>query len=96
MIKPESPATAAAILASNDPAKTWHDYEQSNGKMALTIPKVIPPEKMKMLNVNQQLMDDLGANVTPAIYYMNKDNMLQQVVGLPDKEKLHIMMGEKE
>ncbi len=27
-----------------------------------------------MLNVNQQLMDDLGANVTPAIYYMNKDN----------------------
>ena len=28
--------------------------------------------------------------------YMNKDNMLQQVVGLPDKEKLHIMMGEKE
>ncbi|WP_227536458.1 hypothetical protein, partial [Klebsiella pneumoniae] len=24
------------------------------------------------------------------------DNMLQQVVGLPDKEKLHIMMGEKE
>jgi hypothetical protein len=30
------------------------------------------------------------------IYYMNKDNMLQQVVGLPDKEKLHIMMGEKD
>ena len=29
--------------------------------MALTIPKVIPPEKMKMLNVNQQLMDDLGS-----------------------------------
>ncbi|OFV47991.1 hypothetical protein BCR59_28160 [Klebsiella pneumoniae] len=23
---------------------------------------------------HQQLMDDLGANVTPAIYYMNKDN----------------------
>ena len=95
VIKPESPVTAAAILASKDPAKTWHDYEQSNGKMALTIPKAIPPEKMKMLNVNQQLMDDLGANVTPAIYYMNKDNMLQQVVGLPDKEKLQIMMGEK-
>lgn len=45
VIKPESPATAAAILASNDPAKTWHDYEQSNGKMALTIPKVIRRRK---------------------------------------------------
>ncbi|MEQ4939822.1 thiol:disulfide interchange protein DsbG, partial [Proteus terrae] len=58
--------------------------------------QAIPPEKMKVLNVNQQLMDELGANVTPAIYYMNKDNMLQQVVGLPDKEKLQIMMGEQE
>ena len=64
--------------------------------MALTIPQAIPPEKMKVLNVNQQLMDELGANVTPAIYYMNKDNMLQQVVGLPDKEKLQIIMGEQE
>lgn len=27
VIKPESPATAAAILAAKDPAKTWHDYE---------------------------------------------------------------------
>ena len=26
VIKPESPETAAAILASGDPAKTWHDY----------------------------------------------------------------------
>jgi thiol:disulfide interchange protein DsbG len=52
--------------------------------MALTIPANLSPEKMKMLNVNQQLMDD-WANVTPAIYYMNKDNMLQQVVGLPEK-----------
>lgn len=49
-----------------------------------------------MFNVNQQLMDDLGVNVMLVIYYMNKDNMLQQVVGLLDKEKLYIMMGEKE
>lgn len=45
VIKPESPVTAAAILASKDPAKTWHDYEQSNGKMALTIPKLSRPRK---------------------------------------------------
>lgn len=37
-------------------------------------------------------MDDLGANVTPAIYYMNKDNVLQQVVGLPDNAQLETMM----
>ncbi|SQC23699.1 thiol:disulfide interchange protein DsbG [Klebsiella pneumoniae] len=32
VIKPESPATAAAILASSDPAKTWHDYDNRMGK----------------------------------------------------------------
>ncbi|MDW2643931.1 thiol:disulfide interchange protein DsbG [Citrobacter sp. HN-141] len=95
VIKPESPATAAAILASKDPAKTWHDYETSGGKMTLTLPATPPAEQMKTLNINQKLMDDLGANVTPAIYYMSKDNTLQQAVGLPDKEKLDIIMGAK-
>jgi thiol:disulfide interchange protein DsbG len=73
VIKPESPATAAAILATKDPAKTWHDYEASGGKMKLEIPASVPAEQMKLLNINQKLMDDLGANVTPAIYYMSKD-----------------------
>ncbi|MBA7729129.1 thiol:disulfide interchange protein DsbG [Citrobacter freundii] len=93
VIKPESPATAAAILASKDPAKTWHDYEASGGKLTLKMPETPPSGQLKVLNINQKLMDDLGANVTPAIYYMSKDNTLQQAVGLPDKEKLDIIMG---
>ena len=63
--------------------------------MKLQIPTSISPEQMKVLNINQKLMDDLGANVTPAIYYMSKDDTLQQEVGLPDKEKLNIIMGNK-
>lgn len=42
VIKPESPATAAAILAAKDPAKTRHDYEASAGKMKLEVPASIP------------------------------------------------------
>ncbi|QMI04470.1 thiol:disulfide interchange protein DsbG [Citrobacter sp. RHB25-C09] len=95
VIKPESPATAAAILAAKDPAQTWHDYEASDGKLALSVPASVPPEQMKTLNINQKIMDDLGANVTPAIYYMNKDNVLQQVVGLPEKAQLDAMMGNQ-
>lgn len=95
VIKPESPATAAAILAAKDPAKTWHDYEASAGKLALQMPTTPPVEQLKQLNINQKLMDDLGANVTPAIYYMSKDNTLQQEVGLPEKDKLNIIMGNK-
>ncbi|HHG8773925.1 TPA: thiol:disulfide interchange protein DsbG [Raoultella planticola] len=95
VIKPESPATAAAILSTRDPAKTWHDYEQSAGKMKIAIPADLSAEKMKIISDNQKLMDELGANATPAIYYMNKEKMLQQVVGLPEADKLPLMMGEK-
>ncbi|WP_270222179.1 thiol:disulfide interchange protein DsbG [Kosakonia cowanii] len=95
VIKPESPAAAAAILSAKDPAKSWHEYEQSNGKMTLALPKTIPPAIMRSLNLNQKTMDDLGANATPAIYYMNEENVLQQAVGLPDAEKLKTIMGEK-
>lgn len=95
VIKPESPAAAAAILSARDPAKSWHEYEQSNGKMTLALPKTIPPAIMRSLNLNQKIMDDLGANATPAIYYMNEENVLQQAVGLPDAEKLKTIMGEK-
>ena len=63
--------------------------------MLIKIPANLSPEKMKIVSENQQLMDELGANATPAIYYMNKDNMLQQVVGLPEADKLQVMMGEK-
>jgi len=95
VIKPESPAEAAAILSAKDPAKSWHEYEQSNGKMTLALPKTIPPAIMRSLNLNQKIMDDLGAIATPAIYYMNEENVLQQAVGLPNAEKLKTIMGEK-
>jgi thiol:disulfide interchange protein DsbG len=93
VIKPESPATAAAILTSKDPAKTWHDYEQSGGKLKLDIPANVALAQKEVLNNNQKLMDALGANATPAIYYLNDENMLQQVVGLPDPDNLKAMMG---
>lgn len=95
VIKPESTGAAAAILAAADPAKTWHDYERSGGKMALTTLPSTSPEQIKTLNANQAIMDALGASATPAIYYMNTNQELQQVAGLPDNTQLESMMGSQ-
>ena len=94
VIKPESQAYAAAIMSAPDPSQAWRDYEQSAGKVAPPLPARVAPEKAKAININQKLMDDLGASVTPAIYYLNDDGVLQQAVGLPDKEKLAAIMGK--
>lgn len=95
VIKPESPATAAAILATKDPAKTWHDYEASGGKMQITTSGEISAQHRQTLQTNEKLMDDLGANVTPAIYYMSQQQTLQQAVGLPDEKTLTLIMGSQ-
>ena len=63
--------------------------------MQLNVTANITSEQMKTLKDNENLMDDLGANVTPAIYYMSKDNTLQQAVGLPDNKTLNTIMGEE-
>lgn len=65
------------------------------GKLKLNVPANVSTEQMKVLSDNEKLMDDLGANVTPAIYYMSKENTLQQAVGLPDQKTLNIIMGNK-
>lgn len=75
--------------------KTWQEYEASGGKLKLNVPANVSTEQMKVLSDNEKLMDDLGANVTPAIYYMSKENTLQQAVGLPDQKTLNIIMGNK-
>ena len=40
-------------------------------------------------------MDSLGDNATPVIYYLNAENELQQVVGMPDAQQLEAMFGPK-
>ncbi|WP_038900846.1 thiol:disulfide interchange protein DsbG [Dickeya dadantii] len=94
IIRPDSGRYAAAILSAKDPARAWHDFELSNGKTVPPFPDATPANVVKKLQYNQQLLDELGANVTPAIYYMNADNALQQVVGLPDEKQLADMMGK--
>ena len=95
VIKPESTGAAAAILATSDPAKSWQDYEQSGGKVAPKAPQSASPDHLKTLKSNQAIMDALGASATPAIYYMDNQNELQPVAGLPNNEQLNIMMGER-
>nr|WP_235914524.1 thioredoxin fold domain-containing protein [Dickeya oryzae] len=94
IIRPDSGRYAVAILSAKNPAQAWHDFELSNGKTVPSFPDTTPPDVVKKLQYNQQLLEELGANVTPAIYYMNADSALQQVVGLPDEKQLADMMGK--
>lgn len=94
VINPKSGPYASAILNAEDAAKAWREYELSNGQK---IPSVTGTSKetFGILQYNQQLMDEMGAAATPAIYYMNDNRELQQVVGMPDEKQLEAMLGSK-
>lgn len=95
MLRPDSGQKAAAILMSKDPAKTLADYENSKGKLALQKPEKIDPAVGEALKDNLTLMDDLGGNATPSIYYLNAEGRLQQHQGMPDAETLNTILGDK-
>jgi thiol:disulfide interchange protein DsbG len=93
VINPQSGRYASAILSADDPAKAWSTYELSNGKTLPAFPETTPKAVFNAVQYHQQLMDETGANATPAIYYMNDKQELQQVVGMPDKKQLESMFG---
>lgn len=88
VIRPNSGQYAAAILSSQDPAKAWYDLESSDGKIKPELKGNTPPAVFKQIQQNQQLMEQTGASGTPAIYYLNKSQVLQQIIGLPDGEQM--------
>lgn len=92
-LNPKSGRYATAILNARDPAAAWREYELSGGKKVPHFEGVTPRDTFNLLQHHQKLMDDLGASATPAIYYMNEQNELQQVIGMPDEQQLREMFG---
>lgn len=88
ILKPESGRYASAILAAADPAQVWQDWEGSQGKNKPAFPDSTPRALFDQIQHNQALMQELGANGTPAIYYLNHEQKLQQIVGMPDKQQM--------
>ena len=94
-LNPKSGRNASAILNAKDPVSAWREYELSGGKKLPKPEGEASRETVAILQKHQTLMDSLGANATPAIYYLNAENELQQVVGMPDAQQLEAMFGPK-
>lgn len=96
VIKPESGRYAAALLSAENRTEVWQRYTLSNGKTVPHFAAGTNKAVWEEIQRNQQLMDDLGANATPAIYYLNARRELQQIVGLPDEKQFEEMMSKRE
>lgn len=96
ILRPESTPRAAAIMMAKDPSKALEDYENTHGKTSPSVPDTVNPDVASALKSNLQLMENLGSDATPAIYYLNPKGRLQQQQGVPpDDDTMNTIMGSK-
>ncbi|MFA9459915.1 thiol:disulfide interchange protein DsbG [Thiohalorhabdus methylotrophus] len=88
ILKPSSPAKAAAILSANDPAAALRRHEKNyeDGGIA---PAEDPAQLVRtQLENNQQLMRRFGARATPTVVYRDGDGGAQALSGMPRLQAL--------
>jgi len=95
IIREDSAAKAAALLADNDPQAALQTHEQAGKSSKLKPLGNIPKDIQTRLDANLQLMNDLGLSATPSIFYLDAKGQLQQQQGAPQTAQLEKILGAK-
>ena len=95
IIREDSPGKSAALLASSDPVKALQTHEQAGKASKLKALDNIPANVQAKLDANQALLEELGLQATPAIFYLDDDQQLQSQQGAPQPEMLGKILGKR-
>lgn len=88
VLSQSSLAKAAAILAAEDPAAALAKHERNHSKGGIEPLEKIPGEIQQHLMLNVQLMRELGAHGTPAVFYKDREGKVRGITGMPQENVL--------
>lgn len=95
IIREDSPGKSAALLAAKDPAKALHDHEKAGKASTLKALDKVPEAVQQKLAANMALMEEMGLQATPAIFYQDEQGSLQSQQGAPRPELLGKILGKR-
>ena len=95
IIRADSPAKSASLLASSEPQKALHAHESAGKASTLKPLEKIPAAVQAKLDTNLALMEELGLSATPAIFYLDDQQQLQTQQGAPRPEMLGKILGKR-
>ena len=95
IIREDSPAKSAALLAAQNPQQALNDHEKAGKASKLKPMATVPAAIQAKLDANAQLMTELDVAATPAIFYLDEQGNLQQQQGAPSPDKLVKILGPK-
>ncbi len=93
ILREESAALAAAMLASGDPTAALLEHERDGKRSTLKPLKKIPADIAGQLAANLALMTELQVPATPAIFYRDDAGRLQNHRGAPPGKMLEAILG---
>ena len=95
MLRADSAGKSAALLSAKDPQAALNEHEAAGKASKLKALEKIPAELEEQLTANLMLMGELGAQATPAIFYLDDNGRLQQHQGAPRPDALEEIMGPR-
>ena len=95
MLRADSAGKSAALLSAKDPQAALNEHEAAGKASKLKALDKIPAALEKQLTDNLMLMSELGAQATPAIFYLDDNGRLQQHQGAPRPDALDTIMGPR-
>ena len=95
MLRADSAGKSAALLSAKDPQAALNQHEAAGKASKLKPLEKIPAALEKQLTDNLMLMSELGAQATPAIFYLDDNGRLQQHQGAPRPDALDTIMGPR-
>lgn len=95
IIREDSPGKSAALLAANDPVKALAQHEKAGKASTLKALDQIPEAVQTKLAGNMALLEELGLQATPAIFYQDEQGNLQTQQGAPQPEMLGKILGKR-
>ena len=93
ILGPTSPGKAAALLGATDPAAALAQHEQDFASGGIAVMAPIPQALRTKLETNAALMERLGSQATPTIFFKDDSGKLQKVQGAPSPDALVKMFG---
>jgi thiol:disulfide interchange protein DsbG len=95
MLRADSAGKSAALLSAKNPQAALNEHEAAGKASKLKALEKIPAELEEQLTANLMLMGELGAQATPAIFYVDDSGRLQQHQGAPRPEALEEIIGSR-
>lgn len=95
VIHEDSEGKAATLMTSKSPTEALNQHESAGKASTLQAMENIPADIKKQLDANLALMDEMGGQATPAIFYLDEKGRLQQQQGAPRPDALQKIMGPK-